>query len=325
MRWPYAVLTTVALVLTGGCQSGLTRADQSVDHAKQSVDDSVERAKRQIDDSVDRATQRLREAVKDAQESTSKLVEQTRASYDQELKETRAEVDRLREALNKDVADLDRRVQERLDQIRTSALTISQDVDGRVQARIDQVFTELRLFMTEVLARIEKMIEPIMKVASSVSSAVDNGNRYIADITTKFGAILIEVEKTTSEVRKAISQFRGVDPETGKDKPGTPWIEIVGGLMAAAFIAWRKIDQRKNGDRWKEEELTEKTHQDVSKGIMAGEFDAAIRERIASGQFDDALRSRLVSLGALKVQPVLSREGGDPPQEARRVFNPGGA
>jgi len=320
MRLSNYILIACALAVTGGCQNGLLRVDNSVDHAKEAVDDSVERAKRQIDDSVDRAAVRLDKALDDAQSSTAQIVEQARASYDQELKATGAEVDRLREELKKDLATLDSQVQERLDQIRTSALELSKDVDERVQARIDQVFVELHKFMTETLDRITKLIQPVLEMSSKIGAAVENGDKHLATIISSVTPVLTEVKETVSEMRKAILRVQGRNTETGeKDEEHTWWNTGLIGAAIAAFIAWRRNDRTRNGERWKPEEIREQVRTGVTDLLKSGEYDDEIAGRIQTGILDAVLLARLTVIGTASVQPVLSQGGGDPSLSVRRA------
>lgn len=312
-------LTTVAVLSSvSGCRVA-PLADR--------VDESVEKAKKQIDDSVDRATTRLETSLEKAKADTAAVVEKARASYDIELKNTGAEVDRLREETKKDLLELDRQIQARLDQIRTSALDLVQKTDASVQQRIDQLFTELHRFTTDTLDRIQKLIQPILDMATKIGTAVENGDRHIAEIVAKITPILDSVKGATDAARGALDEARlAIMKVQGKNADGTPaenpwWTRGIMGAMAAAFAAWRASDKKKNGERWKREELLATTKQDVGDLLKSGEYDDEIAGRISSGALDFVIGARLVVLSAQK-QLVPAQEGAGPTPGIGRAPSP---
>lgn len=292
------------LFLAGSCRSGpiFDRADDSVREAKQQIDDSVERAAEKVERLVAESKVAIDDSLKGA-----------RAEYKGALQDTTAEVDKLREDLKRDLAELDRRSQERIEQIRSSSLELIRAGDQAAQARIDQVFTELRQFMADTLERITRLIQPVLTMADKISGVAETSNRAVQEILVRLTGILDEVKNTIGEVRKAIQQVRGVNPETGETTGGIlGWLSMA---LTGLLAAWRKFDSSKNGDRWKRDELEDNTRTDVEKHLKAGTFDDEIAGRIAAGAFDAHLQARLVSLGVLRVSApatVPSREGGDP-------------
>lgn len=261
--------------------------------------DLVDHAKKQVDDSVEKADAKVEKLVNDAKASLDDSVTKARAEYKGALKDTSDEVTKLRQDLEKDLAELDRKTQERIEQLRASAAAIIAQGDKAVQARIDQLFAELTKFSNDTLAQIAKLIQPILDMAGKIGTAVENGDKHVAAILEKVTPILDSVKLTVDEVRKAILKLEGKDPETGKDSENPWWTRGILGLLTAAFMAWRKRDQKVNGDRWKREELEANTTTDVEKALN-------------SGRFDDAIRARLVSLGVLRVSVAAPpREGGD--------------
>lgn len=299
--WHIPALFGLVIALNGCRTSLLFRADESVDHAK-----------KQVDDSVDRASDRIQRLVNEAEDSLKDTLKESRIEYQGALQETSAEVNKLREDLKKDLAELDRRSQERIEQIRTSAIQLIEAGDKAAQTRIDQVFTELRTFMADTLERITRLIQPVLVMADKVAGLADQGNKAVQDILARLLGIFDSVKSTIEEVKKAIQQVRGINPQTGEQTTGGI-LGILSMILTGAIALWRKLDQGKNGDRWKPEELKAKTVADVETEIKNGTFDDEIAGRINSGVFDSALRARLVDLGVLRVSTAVpSREGGDP-------------
>lgn len=301
MRLWHSIFLLSVLLVVGGCQTKLfDRVDQSVDNAKQ-----------QIDDSIDRAEERIRTLVREARESVSSTLDDARDEYKGALKDTSAEVEKLRTDLKRDLEDLDRRSQERIEQIRSGSLELIKAGDAAVQARIDQLFTDLRLFMAETLTQVAKLIEPVLKMADKIGNVADSGNQAVREVLTRLIAILDAVKDTVTDVRKTIQQIRGVNPETGETTGIAGWISMI---LTAIILAMRKLDSLRNGERWKADELEDKTRTDVEKHLKAGTFDDEIAGRILAGAFDDHLRARLVHFGVVRVSSVTvpPKEGGDP-------------
>lgn len=303
--WQLFALLTVGSLL--GC-----RGTTLVDHAKQQVDDSVEKAEAKVEKLVDEAKVSLDDSVTKA-----------RLEYSGALKDTSEEVEKLREKLEQDLAELDRKTQERIEQLRASAAEVVRQGDQAVQARIDQLFAELTKFSNDTLAQIAKLIQPVLDMAAKIGTAVENGDKHMAAILEKITPILDSVKAgvdsakvTLDEARKGILQLRGKDPETGQNSENPWWTRGVLGFLTAAFMAWRKLDQKKNGDRWKREELEANTRTDAEKLIREGVFDDEIAGRISAGAFDGHLQARLAHLGVLRIVPTSTQEGGDPPSGA---------
>jgi len=280
----------------------------------------IDHAKAQADDTVEKTTAKVEKLVSEAKASLTDTLREAKEEYKGALKDTSAEVTKLREDIDKSLAELDRRTQERIEQLRASAAELVRQGDASVQARIDQLFAELRRFSDDTLAQIAKLIQPVLDMAAKIGTAVENGDKHVAAILEKVTPILDSVKagvdsakSTLDEARKGILQLRGKDPETGQNSESPWWTRGLLGFLAAAFAAWRKMDQRKNGDRWKREELEANTRTDSEKLIREGVFDDEIAGRIIAGAFDEHIRARLVHLGVLRVQTAVPpREGGDP-------------
>lgn len=286
-----AVLWIAGLLTLAGCVGPRTfdRADESVERAKEKLDESVDRAADRLEDLVEEAKSSLAATAADIAETTGAEVD--------------AKIEKLQKSFQESLADLDRRSEERIEQIRSSAQDLVRQGDAAVQARIDQLFAELRRFSTETLSEIRLLIEPILEMAKQVGAAVENGEEHVAALLLKITPVLDSVKLTVDEVRKGILELRGRDPDTGE--PDGVWYERGAiGLLFSLFVLWRKLDASRNGERWKPEELKEKTRSDVE-------------QLLKSGEYDDEIRARLVTMGVLRMQPSLQlpvppREGGDP-------------
>ena len=274
---------SIAFVLTflamGSCRSPVQR---EVDQAVTRVEQAGERMLDRSDRTIGAALYRFDQTAASTQVLIRQEVDNIKSQYSSALTETSKEVSELREEFKADLLLFEGRVEERIEQMRSSALEVVAETDKATQARIDQVFTELRLFMKETLAEIRLLIEPVLGLAITLQEAVGKGNEHIAKISEKIIELIEQIQEVFKEVKAVLHQVQG-ENEQG-EKVEVPMTEIIIGLLAAftALITavvtrlQRSSERKRPGERWMEEEIEKLVTMRVAEILKEGVLDDEI-------------------------------------------------